>query len=146
MHPKIWGRYFWAVLFLRAMVHPVEANDKDVQALRNFFICVVDNLPCPACRTHGRVYLEQHPPNCNTKAEAIEYLRIFKNVVNKRVGTPTLSKDEVNKELVKTFFNPQNGTVHVHSKWKTAFFTVLGIALCVTTLLSVLLLSRRRKR
>lgn len=108
MHPSIWGKYFWAVLFLRAMVHPQMPTQEEVHDLDKFIRVVVDNLPCGGCRQHALEYVGNTPPlmHIANNDAAIRYLIDFKNSVNKRRGKEVLSYEKAIKEIGTTFFPP----------------------------------------
>jgi hypothetical protein len=51
-------------------------------------------LPCPWCRYHGALYMQQHPPRVTTGEEFWNYLVDFHNDVNERTKKLTYDSDE----------------------------------------------------
>tara|TARA_Y100001970_G_scaffold37677_1_gene46551 strand:+ start:5136 stop:5549 length:414 start_codon:yes stop_codon:yes gene_type:complete len=61
-----------------------------------YYICA--NLPCPMCRGHAMIYLNNNSiRRCNTKEEFKYYLWQFHNNVNIRLGKPVFTKEKLDE-------------------------------------------------
>ena len=100
MSQKEWGNITWMLFHTLAE----KINDSDFDNVKNdilFFIKQTCNhLPCPICSDHATNTLKKVNFNLiKTKADLIEFLRQFHNVVNIRTDKPI-----VEKEFVITYY------------------------------------------
>ena len=93
-----WGNITWTLFHTLAE----KIREKDFPIVKDLFIQFIKdtckNLPCPICANHASETLKQARFNLIvTKADMIEFLRQFHNIVNIRVGYPIVEKDFVIK-------------------------------------------------
>tara|TARA_A100001011_G_C14315043_1_gene847585 strand:+ start:2613 stop:3074 length:462 start_codon:yes stop_codon:yes gene_type:complete len=94
-----WGNITWTLFHTLAE----KIRERDFPIVKNLFIQFIkdtcQNLPCPICANHASETLKQARFNLIvTKADMIEFLRQFHNIVNIRVGYPIVEKDFVIKK------------------------------------------------
>ena len=98
MSQKQWGNITW-ILFhsLAESVNPNYFNQAKPLIL-NFINLTCENLPCPICSNHAKDTLSKAYLNqINSKADLIEFLRQFHNIVNIQTDKPIVNKEEVIK-------------------------------------------------
>ena len=96
MSQTVWGSITWLLFpsFAEKIKEEQFINIKD-----RFIIFIKDtcfNLPCPICSSHALEVLKQSNMNLiKTKADMIEFLRQFHNIVNIKLDKPILDKNYV---------------------------------------------------
>lgn len=94
-----WGNITWTLFHTLAE----KINEDKFYNVKDLFIEFIthtcQNLPCPICANHASQTLKQARFNLiRTKADMIEFLRQFHNIVNIRVGYPIVEKEFVIKK------------------------------------------------
>ena len=110
MSQKEWGNITWALFHTLAE----KINDNEFDNVKNDIIFFIkqtcSNLPCPICSEHAMSTLKKANLNLiKTKADLIEFLRQFHNIVNIRTDKPI-----VEKEFVITYYKKLNIVVIVN--------------------------------
>jgi len=100
MSQKEWGNITWALFHTLAE----KINENEFHNIKNNVISFIkhtcNNLPCPMCSNHAIKTLEKASIDLiKTKADLIEFLRQFHNIVNVRTEKPI-----VEKEFVITYY------------------------------------------
>ena len=96
MSQKEWGNITWILFHTLAEKVNKEHFPNVKNELISFIKMTCHNLPCPICSNHAIQNLSKAKLNLiNTKADMIEFLRQFHNLVNIHTG-----KDTVEKEFV----------------------------------------------
>jgi sulfur relay (sulfurtransferase) DsrC/TusE family protein len=96
MSQNVWGPITWMLFhsFAEKINEEHFINIKD-----KFIIFIKDtclNLPCPICSNHALEVLKQSNMKLiNTKADMIEFLRQFHNIVNIKLDKPIIDKNYV---------------------------------------------------
>lgn len=96
MWAPAWGYLFW--LFLHALGRSYEnhdLSDTEIVMLKQFVICLLCLLPCPACREHAKGYVITHPIEWKKGNDISTYFFNFHNEVNR---TAQSKKRELNWE------------------------------------------------
>ena len=91
-----WGAITW--VFLHAVSYQVHSEHYQYikVSLWNHIKQLCSNLPCPECASHATQYLKQvNVPE--TKEHFIQFLFTFHNVVNRKLGKPPFSFQEMTK-------------------------------------------------
>ena len=96
MSQKQWGNVTWILFHSLAE----KINENRFSNVKNIFIDFIKdtckNLPCPICSEHAIQALRQvNFQLINSKADMIEFLRQFHNIVNIRINNPIMSKEFV---------------------------------------------------
>ena len=96
MSQKQWGNVTWILFHSLAE----KINENRFSNVKNIFIDFIKdtckNLPCPICSEHAvRALREVNFQLINSKADMIEFLRQFHNIVNIRIDNPIMSKEFV---------------------------------------------------
>jgi len=93
--PRIFGPSFWGALHLAC--YGAENPDK----VREFIALYPYVLPCIGCRTHFAKVLEEFPvPETSVPMELFEWSVFVHNIVNERLGKPTITNDEALMEWI----------------------------------------------
>ena len=97
MNPTFWGPHAWIFLHSITMNYPKQPTQEDKQTYANFFISLQDVLPCDKCAYHYSQNLHKHPiePALESKDSLIRWLITIHNEVNKDLGKPTYTYDQV---------------------------------------------------
>ena len=103
MSQKEWGNITW--LLFHSLVE--KFNEEEFPTIKNDFINFIKNtcrhLPCPICSDHAIKTLNRGYLNLiETKADMIEFLRQFHNLVNIRTDKPIAEKEFVIHNYKKT--------------------------------------------
>jgi len=96
MSQKEWGNITWFLFHtLAEKVHPERFNEIKPTIIL-FIQETCRNLPCPICSNHAQKNLRTARIDLiHTKADLIEFLRQFHNLVNIHTGKETVSKEFV---------------------------------------------------
>jgi len=117
MSQKEWGNITW--FLFHTLAEKVNANKFDeIKPTIIFFIQeTCRNLPCPICSNHAQANLRQAKLDLiNTKADLIEFLRQFHNVVNIHTNKETVSKEFViTKYKTANLLAIINKFIHIYS-------------------------------
>ena len=96
MSQNVWGSITW--LLFHSFAEKI--NEEHFAGIKDRFITFIEdtcfNLPCPICSNHALEVLKQSNMNLiNTKADMIEFLRQFHNIVNIKLDKPIIDKNYV---------------------------------------------------
>ena len=96
MSQKEWGNITWILFHTLAE----KINENNFHNVKHIFIEFINdtcsNLPCPICASHAIQTLKKANFGLiNSKADMIEFLRQFHNIVNLRIDNPTVQKEFV---------------------------------------------------
>jgi sulfur relay (sulfurtransferase) DsrC/TusE family protein len=96
MSQNVWGSITW--LLFHSFAEKI--NEEHFAGIKDRFITFIKdtcfNLPCPICSNHALEVLKQSNMNLiNTKADMIEFLRQFHNIVNIKLDKPIIDKNYV---------------------------------------------------
>ena len=106
MDSKVWGPHAWIFLHSVTMSYPENPTDRDKQNVYDFFQSLGNVIPCPVCKKHYQINLEQTPIKNNSRNELTYWLFDFHNKVNKSLDRKELSFDEFIK-IYKNMYSPQ---------------------------------------
>ena len=67
--------------------------EEEKEAARNFFVFLSLLYPCRMCAADFKEYLEDHPPQVNSREEISLYCCEMHNAVNQKLGLPTAPCD-----------------------------------------------------
>lgn len=117
MSQKEWGNITWLLFHSLAE----KFNEEQFPSIKNDFINFIKNtcrhLPCPICSEHATKTLNRGYLNLiETKADMIEFLRQFHNIVNIRTDKPIAEKEFVINNYKKTNLkNVINNFIKIYS-------------------------------
>lgn len=99
MDPQVWGKYQWTAIHFAALGYPKSPTEGQKQYYFTYFTKILPEiLPCLKCRQHLKQTLQtEHPMNSSALANSdtlFEWTVSLHNVVNRRLGKPTLSLEE----------------------------------------------------
>lgn len=107
MSQKDWGNITWYLFHTLAEKVNPERFSEIKPTILLFIKTTCQNLPCPICAAHAQKNLRDANMNLiNTKADLIEFLRQFHNVVNIHTGKETVSKEFVISKYKKANLLP----------------------------------------
>lgn len=101
--PKLlWGPAIWYLFHTMAE----KVKESSFKIIKNDLIAnvktICSNLPCPTCSTHATQYINKIDMNKIQTKEDFKYMfYIFHNSVNKRLGKPEFSLNELNEKYPK---------------------------------------------
>ena len=61
--PEIWGPYGWKFIHMTALAYPVKPSAEEKLYYFNFFMSLINILPCHLCRDHYKQNVLKHPLN-----------------------------------------------------------------------------------
>jgi hypothetical protein len=88
MPKTIWGPIKWKELHVRAL-SPFPMDEE-----RDWFGAFLAGLPCPKCREHFNVFLEENPPDFSSREAFFEWTVRAHNDVNEATGKRVISVGE----------------------------------------------------
>lgn len=99
MDPQVWGKYQWTTIHFVALGYPKAPTESQKQYYFTYFSKILPEiLPCLKCRKHLKQTLQtEHPmtPAALVNPDTLfEWTVSLHNVVNRRLGKPTLSLEE----------------------------------------------------
>ncbi|WCB69422.1 Sulfhydryl oxidase [Monkeypox virus] len=79
MNPKHWGRAVWTIIFI---VLSQAGLDGNIEACKRKLYTIVSTLPCPACRRHATIAIENNNVMSSDDLNYIYYffIRLFNNL------------------------------------------------------------------
>ena len=97
MDPNFWGPHGWIFLHTITMNYPNNPTNDDKQIYSNFFKSLQYILPCKKCADNYSKNLNDFPieNSLDTKDDLIKWLIDIHNEVNKELGKPILTYDQV---------------------------------------------------
>ena len=100
MNPKFWGSGAWLFLHSITMNYPKEPTDQDKQIYVKFFKDLQDIIPCEKCGYNYGRHLKDYPIEkaLETRETMIQWLIQIHNEVNKELGYPIYTYDQVMEE------------------------------------------------
>lgn len=108
MSPSSWGPSTW--LFMHTLASKIKDTSFPIIGLNliQILIQISNNLPCPECSQHAKVFWSQVKiGNIKTKVDLINLLFVFHNMVNKRKGYPPFKYENLqyynNKNVIETY-------------------------------------------
>jgi hypothetical protein len=96
MSPSDWGPPTW--IFLHTLAEKVKETSFPLisQQLIKIIIQICNNLPCPECTTHAKVFWSNvNVATIQTKQDLINLLFIFHNNVNRRKRMPLFKHEHL---------------------------------------------------
>tara|TARA_Y100000389_G_scaffold190797_1_gene216055 strand:+ start:3262 stop:3642 length:381 start_codon:yes stop_codon:yes gene_type:complete len=101
---EVWGPKLWEVMHTFSFAYPTEPTiDKKNSAIK-FFSSIGHLIPCTHCSKHCLEYTQRNPPNVSNKQTLIDWVYNFHNEVNKRLGKPHYSKQELKNKYDEVAF------------------------------------------
>tara|TARA_Y100000389_G_C17106475_1_gene338525 strand:+ start:157 stop:555 length:399 start_codon:yes stop_codon:yes gene_type:complete len=101
---EIWGPKLWEVMHTFSYAYPIQPNNSEKQSATNFFSSVGHLIPCKHCSQHCIEYTRHHPPQIQNKESLINWVYTFHNEVNKRLGKPHYSKQQLDQKYDNVAF------------------------------------------
>jgi hypothetical protein len=97
--PEIWGPMFWATIHMVSLGYPETPSYADKRAAKEFFNAVPYLLPCAVCREHFAEVIKGMPVESwlDNRKGLVEWTFNVHNLVNERLGKPTITMDEFYK-------------------------------------------------
>jgi len=99
--PETWGPFFWHTFHLVALGYSNDPSYSEKKAAKDFFESMKFLIPCPQCREHYKVFLEELPitPHLDSGKDLFRWSVVLHNRVNKSLG-----KKEYNESLSRAFY------------------------------------------
>lgn len=114
MDVRLWGPHAWEFLHAATFGYPENPTSKEQAKMKCFFECLPWILPCKSCQQHFAQLLVTSPidPHLGSREALTIWLVEAHNMVNTRLGKPTLSYD-----FVRDKYHGMRGTcrTEVHS-------------------------------
>jgi len=97
MLPSIWGPHLWFIMHIISFEYPQQPSEYDKRIYHDFYTSLKDVIPCSDCKKHYRDFITQYPitPHLDTRSSLIKWVIQVHNFVNKSIGKPELSVQEV---------------------------------------------------
>tara|TARA_Y100000287_G_C14185743_1_gene337428 strand:- start:182 stop:589 length:408 start_codon:yes stop_codon:yes gene_type:complete len=116
MNPKFWGPHAWIFLHSLTFNYPKEPTDKDKQIYVSFFKSLENILPCEKCAYHYKRHLEEYPIEeaLETRETMVQWLISVHNEVNKELGKPLYTYDQVIEEYKYKMFRLERDDTMVY--------------------------------
>ena len=108
MDTRVWGPHAWEFIHTVSFAYPENPTFQDRERYTTFFHSLAHVLPCPTCRNHFNKLLHNDLPiskHLGSQEALSRWAVDAHNIVNERLGKPTLDYD-----FVKEKFHSQRGT------------------------------------
>ena len=99
MYPGIWGTAVWDTIHIFALNYPRNPTDRQEQNMLELIKLLCLHLPCPNCRYHALIYVNQNPPTTGSREELETYFYDFHNEVNERLGKDRVTYADARRGL-----------------------------------------------
>ena len=108
MSPSTWGPPTW--IFMHTLAEKIKESSFPLIGphLILILIQICNNLPCPDCSTHAKQFWSKvKTANIKTKADLINLLFVFHNMVNKRKSQSAFKYESLtyyqSKNIIETY-------------------------------------------
>lgn len=101
-----WGPSTWD--FMHLIAHSIDDNSTvgEINVVYTFIYRICLTLPCPDCVSHAKIFLQEVRFNSLNTAEKLrQFLYMFHNAVNKRLGKRMISYIEVCEKYKNITYN-----------------------------------------
>lgn len=97
MLPSIWGPHLWFIMHVISFEYPQQPSEYDKRIYHDFYNSLKDVIPCQDCRKHYRDFITRYPisPHLDTRDNLIKWVIQVHNFVNKSLGKPELTTQQV---------------------------------------------------
>jgi hypothetical protein len=89
LHPaqftEFWGPSAWRMLHSITFTMDPDASEEQRKHYETFFKTIGHILPCPSCRQHYNLYVEEHPPDASSPKALAKWLYLLHDSVNARI-------------------------------------------------------------
>jgi len=116
MNPKFWGPHAWIFLHSITFNYPKEPTENDKKIYVSFFKDLGNIIPCEKCAYHYRRHLEEYPIEeaLETRETMVQWLISIHNEVNKELGKPLYTYDQVIEEYKYKMFRLERDETMVY--------------------------------
>jgi len=130
MNPKFWGPHAWIFLHSITLNYPKEPTNKDKEIYTKFFKDLQFFIPCDKCSYNYNRHLDDYPIKdaLETRETMVQWLINIHNKVNKDLGKPTYTYDQVINEYTYKLFNLERDDTMVY---KIIIVCLIIIILCL---------------
>lgn len=90
MGTSVWGPPLWKEMHAKTFEYNPSKNREEIV---DYFIEVIERIPCPECREHYKDHLPSIQFHLGSRDELVYWLIDFHNSVNARLGKPILHRD-----------------------------------------------------
>ena len=99
MPPTVWGPIFWATIHTVALAYPDQPSYPQKRAAKEFYMSLVELIPCPVCRTHYAAHLKTSPigPFLDSRTDLVDWTLKLHNKVNLDLAKPTITREQFMK-------------------------------------------------
>ncbi len=107
MNPKFWGPHGWIFLHSVTMNYPKNPTYEDKQMYLDFFRSLTKVLPCEKCAHHYSENITENPVEAalDSRDSLVRWLILIHNEVNKDLGKPTYTYEQVIEQYKYNMFN-----------------------------------------
>lgn len=129
MGPAVWGPIVWTTMHIMSLGYSPMPTAEEKAAAIDFYTSLATIIPCPICRKHYKVHLQEMPiePAVENRDTLIEWVFNVHNKVNEQLGKPTITFDEYIEKMTRL---SQRDHFHIHSAstntWTIPAAVVLG--------------------
>jgi FAD-linked sulfhydryl oxidase len=96
MPPQIWGPILWSTLHIASLAYSDTPTERQKTNMKNFYVSMIDVLPCPVCRHHYEMNLKSYPIEPALESRMLLILWVFNmhNKINVQLGKREITFDE----------------------------------------------------
>jgi hypothetical protein len=108
MNPNIWGPHAWFFLYSTALAYPENPTDSDKKNYNNFYMSIMNVLPCLKCRMHYSENIKKHPLTediLNSKKLLFKWLHLLHNEVRDSQNKKRYELNETYEFFNKAYSN-----------------------------------------
>jgi hypothetical protein len=140
MNPDIWGPHAWFLLYSVALAYPEQPTDKDKKNYYNFYMSLMDVLPCIKCRVHYTENIEKYPLTdeiLSSKKLLFKWLHTIQSEVKKSQGKSPYKLTDTYE-----FFNKAYATNKIPFKEIISMKILIPVVLIIIGVLGLLIYNK----
>ena len=90
MSPAVWGPIVWSTMHIVSLGYSDQPTQEESDSAIRFYESLQHMIPCPICKEHYRVFLEQMPVRnaVQSRQTLIRWVFTIHNHVNEQLGKP----------------------------------------------------------
>ena len=103
MKKNFWGPSGWLFLHSVTFQYPDNPSDEDKYNYKVFFESLKNTIPCPKCKEHYSINIQENPIQLDSRNDLINWLIKIHNEVNEKNKKKIYSRKEVEKLYLRKY-------------------------------------------
>ena len=121
MNPEVWGPQLWSVLHSITFNYPIEPSIEEINHHRTFLHSLKNVIPCETCSFELIEYIDNYPPELESKPEFINWMIELHNHVNRKLD----KREYTYPEVVQLYNTTYSGGIRNYFTGKNVLIVIL---------------------